>query len=133
MKLTLDHTQRLNLHALMGAQRATLDDLRMLWKLQDKIELQPEEKKFINYRTVQQGGMQQVAWDVDKKLPVIDYEFTDSEFARLSKMMREWQPGFMIGADRQWLEPLMAQLDGLAESKPDGKATTGLGALTRPQ
>lgn len=131
MKLLLDHTQRLNLHALMGAQRATLDDLRLLWKLQDRIELSAQEKTSINYRIQQVNGMQQVMWDTSKALPPAEYEFSDPEFARIQKMMREWQPGFLIGADRQWLEPLMAQLDGALV--PDGKATSGLGQMVPPR
>lgn len=31
MKLTLDHTQRLNLHALLGAQRADVGSVRAIW------------------------------------------------------------------------------------------------------
>ena len=111
MKLTLDHTQRLNLHALMGAQRASLDDLRMLWRLQDRIELSDEEKASIRYRVEQINGMQQIQWDISKARAPKDYEFEEAEFARLSKIVREWQPGFLIGADRQWLETLMAQLE----------------------
>jgi hypothetical protein len=34
MKLTLDHTQRLNLHALLGAQRADVGSIRAIWALQ---------------------------------------------------------------------------------------------------
>ena len=111
MKLMLDHTQRLNLHALMGAQRAALDELRMLWRLQDRIGLSDEEMAQINYRITQVNGMQQVQWDTSKVLAPREYEFDATEFARLSKIVREWQPGFLIGADRQWLEPLMAQLE----------------------
>lgn len=128
MKLTLDHTQRLNLHALMGAQRASLDDLRLLWKLQDRLELSEQEKQKINYRVQPVNGTQQVTWDMEKKLPPKDFEFTESEFARLSRMLKEWQPGFLIAADRQWLEPLLEQFDG-ATPAPDGKAATGLGGL----
>lgn len=133
MKLSLDHTMRLNLHALMGAQRANLDDLRMLWKLQDRIDLSPEEKQAINYRVQQANGQQQVMWDMTRELPAVDYEFSEPEFARISRMLKEWQPGFLIGADRQWLEPLMAQLDGgVSGGAPDGKAGSGLGRVSRP-
>lgn len=134
MKLSLDHTQRLNLHALMGAQRANLDDLRLLWKLQDRIDLSAREKAAIHYHVQQVNGMQQVMWDMTKELPREEYEFSDQEFARLSRMLKEWQPGFLIGADRQWLEPLMAQLDGYGgvSGGPDGKAGSGLGQVSRP-
>lgn|SRR5262249_22600851 len=113
MKLSLDYTQRLNLHALMGAQRVNVDDLRLFWRLQDMIQLTPEEKQAINYRTIQQNGRVEVQWDVIPEGPFKDYEFAPDEFQRLGKMVREWQPGFLIGADRQWMEPLMAQLDGV--------------------
>ena len=126
MKLSLDYTQRLNLHALMGAQRVSVDDLRMFWRLQDMIQLTNEEKNTINYRTVQQNGMVQVQWDAISDLPVREYEFQPDEFQRLGKMVREWQPGFLIGVDRQWMEPLMAQLDGAIDGSKKEKET-GLG------
>ena len=47
MKLTLDYTQRLNLHALLGAQRADVGSIRAIWKIQDKIALVAEEEKAI--------------------------------------------------------------------------------------
>jgi hypothetical protein len=45
MKLTLDHTQRLNLHALLGAQRADVGSIRAIWAMamQDKITLTADE------------------------------------------------------------------------------------------
>jgi hypothetical protein len=130
--LTLDYTQRLNLHALMGAQRASVDELRTFWRLQDQIELTPEEKEAIGYKTVQANGQVQVQWDVGKDLPARTYEFKDEEFQRLGRMVREWQPGFLIGADRVWIEPLLAQLDGAGQqgqlSPPNGRTTmAGLG------
>lgn len=111
MKLTLDHTQRLNLHALVGAQRANVDDMRLWWKVQDRIDLSLEERKAINFRVQQVNGMQQVGWDPNAQLPPAEYEFSPDEFSKISKMIQEWQPGFMIQADRIWLEPLLAQLE----------------------
>lgn len=139
MKLVLDHTQRLNLHALMGAQRATLDDMRMMWKLQDRIALSDGEKARINYKVQQVNGMQQVNWDQAASLPAQEYDFSEAEFQRLSRMLKEWQPGYLIGADRQWLEPLLAQLEGKsveekASGPVDGKAEpSGLGLYSAPR
>jgi hypothetical protein len=45
MKLTLDHTQRLNLHALLGAQRADVGSIRAIWAVQDRIALDAAEEK----------------------------------------------------------------------------------------
>ena len=39
MKVTLDHTQRLNLHALLGAQRADVGSIRAIWAIQDRLAL----------------------------------------------------------------------------------------------
>lgn len=132
MKLTLDYTQRLNLHALMGAQRASLDEMRMLWRLQDQIELTAEEKAAIDYKVVEQNGQSQVLWNPNKNLPLKEYELADVEFQRMARTLREWQPGFLIGADRRWIEPLMAQFDGALASKGNGDASKkemGLGGM----
>jgi hypothetical protein len=130
MKLILDHTQRLNLHALMGAQRASLDELRMLWRLQDRIDLTEKEKAAISYKVVPlAGGGQQASWDLTKSLAPEPYEFNEQETARIMKVLKEWQPGYLIGADRNWLEPLLIQIDSLPEGKVDGKASAGLGQL----
>ncbi len=50
MKLTLDHTQRLNLHALLGAQRADVGSVRAIWSIQDRIALDADEEKAVELR-----------------------------------------------------------------------------------
>ena len=42
--LTLDHTQRLNLHALLGAQRADVGSIRAIWGIQNRISLSTDEE-----------------------------------------------------------------------------------------
>lgn len=130
MKLTLDYTQRLNLHALMGAQRASLDDLRMFWRLQDQLELTVEEKTAIDYRVVD-GQQPQVLWNPNRVLPLKDFELSDAEYQRVARVLREWQPGFLIGPDRRWIEPLMAQFDGALTS--DAKRDAGGLGMAAPQ
>ena len=44
MKLMLDHTQRLNLHALLGAQRADVGSIRAIWAIQDRLALSADRK-----------------------------------------------------------------------------------------
>jgi hypothetical protein len=121
MKLSLDHTQRLNLHALMGAQRASVDEVRLWWRLQDMIDLSAEEKVKIGYRLERVGEMMQPVWDPVKILPVREYELTADEFAKVERIIREWQPGFVAAADRRWLEPLLAQFE---PASPNGHAAT---------
>jgi hypothetical protein len=113
LQLTLDHTQRLNLHALMGAQRGTVDQVRLFWKLQDRIQLSDPEKQAANFRLQDVNGMQQAVWDLvpaNGNLPPVDYEFSDDEIARIRRVFKEWPPGF-VASDRRWLEPLLAQLE----------------------
>ena len=50
MKLILDHTQRLNLHALLGAQRADVGSIRAIWAIQDKVALADEEEAAIGLK-----------------------------------------------------------------------------------
>ena len=63
MKLTLDHTQRLNLHALLGAQRADVGSIRAIWALQDKIALDAQEEKTIGVKRDITNGMERVVWN----------------------------------------------------------------------
>jgi len=50
MKLMLDHTQRLNLHALLGAQRADVGSIRAIWAIQDRLALSADEEKAIELK-----------------------------------------------------------------------------------
>ena len=63
MKLTLDHTQRLNLHALLGAQRADVGSIRAIWAVQDKIALDADEEKAIDLKREFVSGQEQVVWN----------------------------------------------------------------------
>lgn len=118
MKLALDCTQRLNVHAVLGAQRGSVDDVRAIWKLQDKIDLTAEEKKKINYRTLSVNGMQQVLWDLIEA-PLKEYELTADEFGRINRAIQEF-PG-ASGSDRRWLEPLLAQLEMIEKAREKKK------------
>jgi len=120
MKLLLDSTQRLNLHALMGAQRCSVDEVRIYWKLQDKIDLSDAEKTAIDYKLIGPEGQQQPTWKMNGEAPK-EYEFSKEEFDRIKKVMKEWQQGFMTSPDRRWLEPLLDQFE--SADKPISAAT----------
>ena len=64
MKLTLDltHTQRLNLHALLGAQRADVGAIRAIWALQDRIALDTVEEKSLEAKREIVAGQERVVW-----------------------------------------------------------------------
>jgi hypothetical protein len=61
MKLTLDHTQRLNLHALLGAQRTGVGSIRAIWAVQDKIALDTDEENAVEMKREVVAGQERVA------------------------------------------------------------------------
>ena len=119
MTLQLNHTQRLNLSALLGAQRANVGDMRMFWKLQDKLELTEAEKQAINLRMVRVQDTEMPAWDRDKTIPEQTFELSETEAARIQKIIDEW-PTFVAASDRLWLEPLLAQLGSVSSNGAGG-------------
>ena len=79
MKLTLDHTQRLNLHALLGAQRADVGSIRAIWALQDKIALDAEEEKALGVKREVTNGLERVVWNPALSISVREFELVDAE------------------------------------------------------
>ena len=109
MKLTLDHTQRLNLNALLGAQRADVGSIRAIWAVQDKIALGADEEQVIELKREMAGGQERVAWNPALSLKAKDFEFSDPEVARIRSAIETWN-SYGANADRSWLEPLIAAL-----------------------
>ena len=111
MTLILDHQQRLNLIALMGAQKGSLAEIRQLWRMQDRLELNEDEKRTINLRVIAQNGGEVTTWDRDKKLDSAGFDFTEAELGRVRKLIEEWP--LFTGVDRPWIESLVDQIDSL--------------------
>jgi hypothetical protein len=109
MVLTLNHTQRLNLSALIGAQKTTVGDMRALWKLQDRLDLDEDEKRAINFRMETMNNVEFPAWDRAKTIPERGIEVSESEASRIRKILDEW-PTFQVAPDRTWLANLLDQL-----------------------
>ena len=106
MKLTLDHTQRLNLHALLGAQRADVGSIRAIWAIQDKLTLDADEEKTIELKRELVNGQERTVWNPALSLPPKEFEFTEAEIARIKAAVETWD-GYSVNADRCWLEPLL--------------------------
>jgi hypothetical protein len=106
MKLTLDHTQRLNLHALLGAQRADVGSIRAIWAVQDKLALDEEEERAIELKRELVNGQERTVWSASVSIPAKEFDFTDVEVARIQASIQSWD-GFGASADRNWLEPVM--------------------------
>ena len=109
MNLTLDHTQRLNLHALLGAQRADVGSIRAIWSIQDRIALDAGEEKAVELKREMVAGQERVVWNPALSIPAKDFEFTDPEVARLRAAIQTWD-SYGANADRHWLEPLVGTL-----------------------
>ena len=109
MKLTLNHTQRLNLHALLGAQRADVGSIRAIWAVQDKLALDAEEEKNIELKRELVNGQERAVWNPALSISAREFEFTDAEVARIKPAIETWD-GYSAATDRPWLEPLVRAL-----------------------
>src|SRR5690348_4444559 len=118
MKLTLDHTQRLNLHALLGAQRADVGSIRAIWALQDSIVLTADEEKAIELKRERVGEQDRVVWNPLLALPVKEFDLSVPDVARVKAVLLTWD-GYAVRGDRSWLEPLLRVL---LEPEVDGQA-----------
>ena len=109
MKLTLDHTQRLNLHALLGAQRADVGSVRSIWSIQDRLALDADVEKAVELKREIVSGQERVVWNPALSIPAREFEFTDPEVARLKAALQMWD-SYGANTDRRWLQPLVETL-----------------------
>ena len=109
MKLMLDHTQRLNLHALLGAQRADVGSIRAIWNIQDRIALDAEEEKAVELKREMVASQERVVWNPVLSLNAREFEFTAAETARIRTAVEAWD-SYSASTDRRWLEPLLSDL-----------------------
>ena len=109
MKLMLDHTQRLNLHALLGAQRADVGSIRAIWAIQDRIELNADEEKVLDLKRDMVGGQERVLWNPALSLPAREFDLTEAEVTRLKAAVETWE-SYAVAGDRRWLEPILRAL-----------------------
>ena len=106
MKLTLDHTQRLNLHALLGAQRADVGSIRAIWAVQDKLALDAAEERAIELKRELVNGQERALWNPSLSISAKDFDFTETEISRVKAAIETWH-NYGAVADRRWLEPLL--------------------------
>jgi hypothetical protein len=116
VKLTLDHTQRLNLHALLGAQRADVGTIRIIWSIQDRIALNADEEKSIELKREMVAGQERALWNLGLSIPAKDFELSDLELARIKAAIQTWD-SYGAGADRRWLQPLVDALFSMDASR----------------
>jgi hypothetical protein len=109
MKLMLDHAQRLNLHALLGAQRADVGSIRAIWAIQDRLALSAEEEKAIDLKREIVAGQERLLWNPVLSIPAKEFEFSEAEIARIRAALQTWD-SYGVAADRTWLAPLIDAL-----------------------
>jgi hypothetical protein len=109
MKLMLDHTQRLNLHALLGAQRADVGSIRAIWGIQDRIALDADEETAIELKREMIAGQDRVMWNPSLSVPAKEFESSDPEVARIKAAVQTWD-SYGVNADRRWLQPVIEAL-----------------------
>ena len=109
MKLTLDHTQRLNLHALLGAQRADVGSIRAIWAVQDKLALAADEEHAIELKRELVNGQERTVWNPSLSIPPKEFDLTDTEIARIRTALEAWN-NYGVAPDRCWLKPLIDTL-----------------------
>ena len=109
MKLMLDHTQRLNLHALLGAQRADVGSIRAIWAIQDRIALDAAEEKAVELKREMVAGQERVVWNPALSVPAKEFEFSDPEVSRIKAAVQTWD-SYGVNADRRWLQPIIETL-----------------------
>jgi len=106
MKLTLDHTQRLNLQALLGAQRADVGSIRAIWAVQDKLALDANEERAIELKRELVTGQERTVWNPSLCIPAKEIELPDAEVIRVKAAIETWG-NYGAASDRVWLEPLI--------------------------
>ena len=116
MKLSLDHTQRLNLHALLGAQRADVGSIRAIWAVQDRIALDAGQEKAVELKREMVSGTERTVWNPALSIPAKEFELSDQEVARIKAAIQTWD-SYGADADRRWLQPL---LEALFAAEPRG-------------
>ena len=109
MASLLDHTQRLNLHALLGAQRADVGSIRAIWAVQDKIALDANDEGEIGLKREFVNGQERTVWSPLCSIAPKEFEFAEGYVARIKVAIETWN-GYGAAADRGWLEPLLAAL-----------------------
>jgi hypothetical protein len=83
--------------------------IRVIWALQDKLALTPEEEKAIELKHDLVAGQERVAWNPARSLPPKEFDFADVEIARSRSALKTWN-AYGASADRGWLEPLLEAL-----------------------
>ena len=90
--------------------------IRAIWAVQDKLALDTDEEKAIELKRELVNGQERTVWNPTLSIPVREFEFTESETARIRTAIENWD-GYGAATDRRWLEPLIEALFPAAPSR----------------
>lgn len=125
--LRLDVPQRLNIVAMLdgvecpGGRR----EVFAICRLQERIDLSDDEKAAVGWRRLlAPDGRTYVTWNLatNGSHKLTEYELSDDDAERLCRAVDRFN--VVLGRDRGWYEPLVAQLPKLAEAG-GGEAAAG--------
>lgn len=108
MTLSLDHTQRLNLIALLDVLECPRREAWAVCKLQDLLDLSEAERQQLGYHKEVVDGREGYRWDATKSIDRRQYDLGDDDVERISQALDK-MPSYMLGRDR-WFRSLQAQL-----------------------
>jgi hypothetical protein len=95
-------------------QRADVGSIRAIWAVQDKLALNADEEMAIELNREFVGGQERTVWNPSLFIPAKEFEFTDTESARIRVAIEAWD-NYGVAPDRRWLEPL---IDALFSAEP---------------
>lgn len=131
--LNLDHNQRLNLVAILdGLESQGRREAFAVCRLQETIDLNDREREAVGLKKMKTpDGRDYVMWqpNVDT-VPAREYELPDADVDRICRALDNYR--VVLGRDRLWWEPLIAQLPSPAESNGEASAASPAAAALPP-
>jgi hypothetical protein len=113
--ITMSTRGRLNIAAIVGQQKVSVNDLHVLGDLFKKVSL-PDEVRETIMRDIGNG---QAILDIEamKAHPDAEIDLEKAESRKLKQILKDWQ---QYGpADLEWLDPVLKQLEEPAAATPN--------------
>lgn len=128
--LNLDHNMRLNLTAILdGLECAGRREAYAVCRLQERIDLNDKERETVGLKKMQTpDGRDYMMWQPKADVPVKPYDLPEADVERICRALDNYR--VVLGRDRMWWEPLMAQLPSPVEGNGDARTA---GATAPPQ
>jgi hypothetical protein len=118
MELILDHQQRINLIGMLDTVDVKGRELFAVHDLQEKLDLDEEEKDRIEYREELVNGEPATKWNPRKSISPRRFEFDELDWNRIERAVKRYEDLLMKyegeiapGAFR-WLRGIHKQLNG---------------------